>query len=226
MKRFAFALALLLAAASPERAVATCAAPQPEHAVMVTPSLTQIPPGGGLVIRGSQLVAHDVTLTGPATLTLAGTEIAPNVLRFVLPGTIAPGRYDIAASYRGTPASIGGIEVTASAPALPAPSAAPTGAITHTESRGRWSPNHSVTLTLASPSPRGIAVVFDWTMSGAHFGSVAWVNAQTREAELGGSGHCGGYPFGATLPTRGTQVRAAFVDERGQMGPWGTLTVR
>jgi hypothetical protein len=228
MKRLALALLSALALAAPSHAGATCAAPQPEHAHLVTPPLAEMPPGAGFVLRGSEAVSEAVTLTGPATLTLTGTEIAPHVLRFVLPQSLAPGRYDIASTYRGgAPASVGGVEVTPAAPAMPAPTTAPTGRLTHTTSPGRWSPSHSVSLTLTTAAPTGIAVVFDWTMpGGGHFGSIAWVNADSREAELGGSGHCGGYPYGATLPTRGTTVRVAFIDERGQMGPWGSLTVR
>ncbi len=193
---------------------------------MITPTGTVVLPGSAFVVRGSALVGPTVTLTGPAALTLTATEIAPHVLRFVLPESAAPGRYDVAASYRGTPGSIGTIEVSAIAPPLAAPAAAPAGTLAHVETPGRWSPNHDVTLTLGSPAPRGVAVVFDWTIGGGHFGSVAWVHAQSTEAQLGGSGHCGGYPFGATLPTRGSTVRATFVDERGQVGPWATLTVR
>lgn len=226
MKTRALTLALALALAFPGHAAATCAAPQPEHAQMVTPSLTQLPPGSGFVLRGSQLVSPDVTLTGPSTVALTGTEIAPHVLRFVLPPTIAPGRYEIAATYGRTSGAVGSIEVSASAAALLAPAAAPTGMIARTQSPGRWTPNDSVTLTLAAPTAHGVAIVFDWTVSGTRFGSVAWVNAQSRDATLGGTGHCGGYPFGATLPAHGDQVRAAFIDERGQMGPWATLTVR
>lgn len=226
MKRVVLVLALAVGLTSPDTASATCMAPQPEHAQMITPSLTQVPPGGGFVLRGSELVSPTVTLTGPSALSLTGTEVAPHVLRFVLPAGLAAGRYEISASYRTTAAPIGSIDVAPSAPSLAAPITPPAGTLTHTVSRGRYSPDHDVTLTLSAPAPRAIGVVFDWTMTGHHFGSVVWANAQSTEAALGGTGHCGGYPFGVTLPTRGDHVRAAFIDERGQMGPWATLIVR
>ncbi len=226
MTRIAFAFLVLLLVVSPHRAEACCMAPQPEGARLITPSLTQLPAGSGFVLSGSELVSSDVTLTGPATVRLTGTEIAPHVLRFVLPRETAPGRYDVVASYRGVAGSIGGLEVSARAPALAAPTAAPVGTLAHTESPGRWAPNQAITLTLATPTSHGVAVVFDWTVAGQHFGNVVWINAQSSDAILGGTGRCGGYPYGATLPGHGAAVRAAFIDERGQMSPWTTLAVR
>ncbi|MBX7197514.1 MAG: hypothetical protein K1X94_36045 [Sandaracinaceae bacterium] len=208
---------------------ASCVAPQPEAALLTTPTGATVPAGGSLLMYLSDTAMHTgIGLEpegGGAAVSLARRELAPHVFALFVPAQTPAGRYAVVARAAGRQQqapwtagqiTVGGTLVTRTLPT-------PSGRLELRSSPGRWAPNQSVVLALSTPAPPDVGVVFRWTDAGTTFGSARWVGAE--ELSPVASGHCGTYPFGTRVPTAGTTFEVAYVDAQGVLGPWASLTV-
>jgi hypothetical protein len=220
----------VFALAVPTESRATCAVPRAEPPLLVTPTGSTVPAGGVvLVYLSTDAEPYQFVLVAEGTQTrvpMTRRAITSRLYALEVPATTSPGAHAIEARRpdrgSGGPYSPGAIVVGGSLPT--ASLVAPRGRIVVRETPGRWSPNRSASLVLQHPAPSDAAVVFRWTDAGAEHGNARWLVAG-EDAVMVASGHCGTYPFGTTVPSRGQHVEVAFVDARGALGPVTTLVV-
>lgn len=228
------ALLVLVASAllwigAPTSLRAGCAAPGAEPPVLVTPTDATVAPGDVVLFYLSTEARRDtfhlVSESTHARLPVTPRAITSFVYALEIPRQATPGRHAIEvtrAARAGSPYTPGTVVVggTSSSRALPAPR----GRFVLRESPGRWAPSVAAELVLDAPAPTDVGVVFRWTDAHGEHGNAAWL-LSGRVASATASGHCGTYPFGTVVPAPGAQIDVAFVDARGALGPWATLTV-
>lgn len=228
---FVVAVALALLAWS-ERVDARCVMSRPEAPVLVTPTGSQVPPGGVVVLYlSADAEAYRYALVPDGTQTripLTRRALSPRVYALEIPASAAAGPHTIEASRpdrgSGGPYSVGAIVVGGALPTRSLP--APRGRLTLRESTSeRRGTSRSIELSLASP-PSDVAIVMRWAggEGAAGSGNARWVIAG-EEISMVHSGRCGTGPFGASVPGAGARVEVAYVDARGVLGPWASLVV-
>lgn len=222
-----------LVLAVPSDGAACCAAPQPEGPRLVTPSGATVAPGGAIVMYLSRdAVQQRIALVRDGTsteLVPARRELAPHVFALDVPSDTPPGLHDVrvtptdAQRARGRAAyETGTLTIGGAISAAPLP--APRGHLRLGSSRGRWGPSRSVAFVFDGAPPAGAGIVFSWTDASGPHGNASWISPATQPAMVA-EGHCGITPFGTSVPVVGTDVRIAYVDLAGRLGPWASFRV-
>ncbi len=228
------AVAVSLALALPSDVDACCAAPRPEGPIMVTPSGATVAPGGAIVFYlSSDAVQQDIVLVRDGTtaeVTLSRRELAPGVFALAVPASAAAGLHHVRVT-RTAAQRAQGLEpyelatVTIGGTPPVAPLAAPRGHVRLSSSPGRYgSTNRRAAFSFDGAPLVGVGLVFSWQEGGSARANAQWV-APPNEPTMVAEGHCGIMPYGASVPAPGTEVRVAYVDLAGRLGPWTSLRV-
>jgi len=228
------AVAVSLVLALPSDGAACCMAPRPEAPIMVTPSGATVAPGGAIVMYlSSDAVAETIVLVREGTsaeVTLSRRELAPGVFALALPSSTAAGLHHVLVTR--TPAQhaqgLRSYEVASLTVGGPLPTAAlsaPRGHVRLASSPGRrGGTSRRAAFFFDGTPPSGVGLVFSWTEGASARAYVQWV-APPNEPTMVAEGHCGIMPYGAAIPAPGTEVRVAYVDLAGRLGPWASLRV-
>jgi len=201
---------------------------------MVTPSGATVAPGGAIVFYlSSDAVQHEIVLVRDGTtaeVTLSRRELVPGVFALAVPASAAAGLHHVrvtrTAAQRAQglePYELATLTVGGAPPASAL--AAPRGHVRLSSSPGRYgSTNRRASFIFEGAPPVGVGVVFSWQEGGSPRANAQWV-APPNEPMMVAEGRCGIMPYGASVPASGTEVRVAYVDLAGRLGPWTSLRV-
>lgn len=209
-------------ALSPSIARADCAPPE-ERAAWLS---TNVHPGGDAFFwlgqpRGVPVPSDLEVTIGGAASRLAIAWLVPGVARIRIPGT-ASGVIHVATPSRGRgPAQ--SFDVTLASGPPPARLSAPPAScrLEHTTRRIRYGEGHATTLHFAAAPATAKHVIARW----ASFGSAATIAGGATSASLYTDGGCGSHPLDVSLPTPGTRVDVAFIDDEGNPSTFTTVTM-